>query len=96
MKILSRVKYILTLSCQSAAELSSRRLDEQLSLVDRLALNGHLLVCGGCRRFRKQVAFLSEATRHVAARLEEAADSGLSEEARVRIAQTMHDAQREL
>ncbi|MGB0715384.1 MAG: zf-HC2 domain-containing protein [Phycisphaerae bacterium] len=41
---------ILTLSCEQSARLMSDRQERQLSLVERIALRGHVLVCRSCHR----------------------------------------------
>ncbi len=87
-----RVKHVLACSCQSAAELSSRRMDERLPLVDQLALAGHLLVCHSCRHFNRQLNFLRRMSRALAAHVERFDEqSGLSDTARLRIVQAMRD-----
>lgn len=88
-----RLKRILSLSCAEAAELSSRRMDEPLAWTDKLAWAGHLLVCGSCRRFRRQLALLRDAARRVGSSVDESieAGDGLSAERRMRIAQVMRD-----
>ena len=52
---LTAVRKILTLHCDEASELASQEVDGPLTLTDRLALHGHLLVCRACRIFRNQV-----------------------------------------
>lgn len=90
----ARLRRILSLSCEEAAELSSRRLDEPLSWADKLAWAGHLLVCRSCRRFRQQLTFLRQAVRHIAAIVDDPppAEAGLSEAARTRITKAIRDA----
>jgi predicted anti-sigma-YlaC factor YlaD len=51
------------LSCKDTSELVSRSLDEELSWRERLAVRLHLLVCGACRHFTGQMAFLRRAAR---------------------------------
>jgi len=90
----ARLKRILALSCEEAAELSSRRMDEPLSWTDKLAWSGHLLVCRSCRRFRRQLAFLREAAGRVASSVDDPAEAAdrLSDERRIRITQAIRDA----
>lgn len=89
-----KLKHILACSCHSAAELSSRRLEERLPLSDRLALAGHLLVCRSCRHFNRQVTAMRTLVRTVATRFAEAAASEetLSAEARDKITRAIRDA----
>lgn len=94
----AQLKHILACSCQSAAELSSRRMEERLSLADTLALAGHLLVCKSCRHFNRQLAQMRALLAAVATRFEEAGggenagEYALSDDARARIAQVLRDA----
>lgn len=44
--------------CSLAARLLSDRLDGPLPTGQRLRLNGHLLLCDGCRTADRQFAFL--------------------------------------
>lgn len=74
----------LMLSCKEVSLLTSRSMDSQLTLAERLAVRFHLFYCRGCTRFREQVRFL----RRLARRSTEtqAADSvRLPEAARERI-----------
>lgn len=49
------------LSCKDATHLISQGLDRRLSLVERIGLRLHLLICRGCRATEKHLAFLHEA-----------------------------------
>ena len=51
------------LSCKDTSELVSRSMDEELSWRERVAVRLHLLVCGACRQFTAQMAFLRRAAR---------------------------------
>jgi hypothetical protein len=92
MNRLARIKRILSLCCEEAAELSSRRMDEPLSWTDKLAWAGHLLACRSCRRFRRHLAFLRDASGRIAAGMEDATEAVLSDEARARITASIRDA----
>ena len=52
------------MNCKQATQLMSQELDRQLNWRERLALRVHVLMCGGCRNFRKQMSFLRDAARH--------------------------------
>ena len=85
---------IFILRCLGASELSSRELDEPLGTLERVALHGHLLACGSCRRFRGQRRLIQAAIR-----LREVLPPGarpdndvLSAEARHRIAHAIRQA----
>jgi hypothetical protein len=87
------------LSCKDASRLVSDSLDRQLSWRQRLSLRIHLLMCGVCARFRRQVLFLNQAAKQyisesrvgtgdaaVEARI---ADTRLAEDVRERIKQAL-------
>jgi hypothetical protein len=88
---------ILTLRCEGASALASRELDEPLGPGERLAMWGHLLACGSCRRFRRQVRFLRQAVRERHAGPVTAADGreSLSPEAKARIERALAEAIRQ-
>jgi len=58
----------MMLTCKEATRLVSEGLDRRLGLAERLALRLHLLVCEGCARFRRQVAFMRRALTRLADR----------------------------
>lgn len=49
------------LSCRQATELMSQERDRTLDLGERLGLRFHVMMCAGCRNFRRQMTFLHEA-----------------------------------
>jgi len=51
------------LNCRQATQLLSEEHDRPLSLGERLTLRLHTLICASCANFRKQLDFLSLATR---------------------------------
>jgi hypothetical protein len=60
----------LMYSCEEAARLSSRAMEEPLSPTERVLLRLHLAMCERCTNFTRQLAFLRQAAR----RLPEALD----------------------
>lgn len=48
----------MMMNCKQATHLMSQALDRPLRPGERLALWLHLLMCGGCANFQKQMAFL--------------------------------------
>jgi hypothetical protein len=52
---LRELRMILSLSCEEASHLTSDSLDRELSRSERWALRMHLLVCRGCRQFKRQL-----------------------------------------
>lgn len=53
------------LSCKEATQLLSQGQDRPLALRERLALRLHLLVCEACSNFRRQLDFVSRASRQL-------------------------------
>ena len=83
------------MACKQAAEMLSRSADARLSFGERLGLAIHLLICGMCRRFRRQLIGLHAACGKALRDDTERAGDGLSAEARARIAaalESMKDA----
>ena len=54
------------LSCKEATRLVSQGLDRELAFGERVALRVHLVICLGCRRAGRQMAFLRKAVRELA------------------------------
>jgi len=75
------------LSCKQVSELVSQSLDRQLSLRERLGVRLHLMMCGMCRRYRKQLAFIAKASRQLLGR--SSSTSALPPEARERIEEAL-------
>lgn len=55
-------------TCRDISALVSRAMDEDLRPSERLRVRFHLLMCGACRRFERQVRLLRSAARQAAAR----------------------------
>jgi predicted anti-sigma-YlaC factor YlaD len=70
MSRLGAIRRLLHLRCCEASRLASESLDRDLGAIDRLALRSHLLCCAACRRYRRQIGLLRDATRRLAARAE--------------------------
>ena len=49
------------MTCRRAAELISWELDTELPLHQRAGLGFHTLLCGACRRFRRQLGVVDKA-----------------------------------
>ncbi|MBI5786076.1 MAG: zf-HC2 domain-containing protein [Rhodocyclales bacterium] len=56
------------LSCKEVTHLLSEGLDRKLTVVERVRLEMHLLICGGCSNCRKQMDFLRSACRRYVAK----------------------------
>ncbi len=51
------------LNCKQAAALMSQRMDKELGMLQKLSLRFHLMMCGGCRNFNRQMEFLRRGCR---------------------------------
>lgn len=51
------------LSCKESTHLISATQDRPLTVAEKLGLRMHLLICTGCRRYRRQIDFLQQACR---------------------------------
>jgi predicted anti-sigma-YlaC factor YlaD len=58
---------LLNLPCEGVSALASQALDRPLARPERWAVRLHTLYCSACRRFRRQIAFLRRAMRHLTA-----------------------------
>ena len=56
------------LDCRQATALMSQRMDRRLGLAERMGLKLHLMMCGGCRNFGRQMNFLRESLRRLPGR----------------------------
>ncbi len=90
-KTFKAILQILALRCEEADRLMSDSLDRQLSWSERMALRGHVAVCRGCRRARRQLLILQQAMRKSLDVADAAGDEMLSSEARDRIRQALKD-----
>ncbi len=64
------IKKVLTLRCHESSQLLSEAADGELSFVDKIALRGHLLVCGSCRKYQNQMRKLHTLIENSMKRLE--------------------------
>jgi|CXWL01.1.fsa_nt_gi hypothetical protein len=64
----------LMYSCEEAAKLSSRAMEEPLGLMERTLLGFHLMMCTNCPNFVRQLEFLRRASRKVPEALEKVPD----------------------
>jgi hypothetical protein len=87
MSVLGRLK-VLSPCCRDAARLLSESMDHRLPLAERVGLRVHLLLCGLCRRYGRQLIFLRRLVEVFAKIAETPATpvaSEMSQEARARI-----------
>lgn len=54
------------LSCKQVTELSSRELEQPLRAGEKLQVITHVMMCAGCRNFRRQLLTLRRAARDYA------------------------------
>ena len=64
----------LMYSCEQAAKLSSRAMEQPLAPSERILLGMHLMMCKGCSGFAQQIAFLRRASRKIPEVLEKDGD----------------------
>ena len=64
----------LMYSCKEASKLSSRAMDEPLTPTERVLLRLHLMMCGGCSNFARQIEFLRRASSKLPEMLEKDKD----------------------
>jgi hypothetical protein len=62
-RFFSALRKIATLNCEESAQLLSDSHEAPLGAVDRWALRLHLMVCGYCREFRRQLRVIQQGTR---------------------------------
>lgn len=85
------------LSCRQARRLLSQSRDTRLPLGQRLSLRLHLSMCKYCRNFGKQLQWLGAAAEALGDidDHDREPDSQLSQEARQRLEQALHEASRD-
>ena len=79
----------LSPSCKAATRLQSEAFDHPLSFRQRLGLRIHLVLCKWCRRYGKQIAFVSHSAHSYPDEMAASAPQQLSAEARERIRQKL-------
>jgi hypothetical protein len=60
------------MNCQEATKLISESQEMPLSLLERMSLKVHMMMCSGCKNFSLQVPFLSKAMKAYARGFDEA------------------------
>ncbi len=64
----------LMYSCEQAARLSSRAMEQPLTPSERILLGMHLMMCKRCTSFAQQIEFLRRASRKIPEVLEKDGD----------------------
>ena len=77
------------MNCQQTSQLLSQSLDRPLSFREKLSLRLHVMMCGACRNFERQLQFIHQLTVNLATRRHIDDRLKLSERARQRIAQAL-------
>ncbi len=83
---------LLNLPCEGMARLGSESLDHPLTPIERVALRSHLVYCSACRRYVRQIKYLSVAMRRLIPHLESDAPlpgPNLPDDIRERIKQSL-------
>ena len=62
---LRRLIHLMGLHCEDVAPLISQSLDRELPRAERTAVALHLMICLGCRRYRRQLLMLSALLPHL-------------------------------
>lgn len=62
------------LNCREVSRLVSESQERKLSVVEKMSLNLHLMMCEGCKNFSLQVPFLRKAMKAYSERLDEVID----------------------
>jgi hypothetical protein len=85
---------LLNLPCDGMTRLASESLDRDLDFWEKLAFRSHILYCSACRRYTRQIAFVSEAMRRLLIQLESGEPlpgAALPDEARERIKHALRE-----
>ena len=87
MTLLRAIWYVLTLRCEEADRVRTRRIGGAATRRERLAEDLHRLICASCRRARRQLEVLDDALRSLEERLrdEDELTPSLGVDARSRI-----------
>lgn len=51
------------LNCKQATALMSLGMDKELTMLQKMSLRFHLMMCSGCRNFNRQMGFLRQGMR---------------------------------
>ena len=89
LKPLAKRLAALAPGCKQASRLQSEALDHKLPILARVGLRIHLLLCGWCRRYGKQIRFLRNAAHDHTEQLVEPIPQKLPKAARERMKQRL-------
>ena len=74
-----------TPTCPQVARILSLRMDKELSLMMRMKLRIHYLMCSFCERYMKQLKYMREVSREFPEKIGEVSDASLSTDAKERM-----------
>ena len=74
-----------TPTCPEIVRILSLGMDKQLSLMMRMKLRIHYLMCSFCQRYMKQLKYIREVSREFPDKIGEVSDASLSADAKERI-----------
>jgi hypothetical protein len=77
------------ISCRRAVELTTKELDIDLVMMDRLAVGFHRFVCPMCARFRKQIVEVEAAMTEYVQHTGDTANAELPAETKIRMMQAL-------
>jgi len=85
------------LTCKDASKLMSQSFDRRLGLMEKAGLRFHLLICKSCHLANRQLDFLHQLCKRIAAKPEDivSLQPGLSAEAQERIVKELRRKQDE-
>jgi hypothetical protein len=83
------ILHMILPSCRDVSELQARAFTAPLPFSKRLGLRLHLLVCGWCRRYGRQISFLREAVEARPEKIETNAPHSLPKDARARLKKSL-------
>ena len=76
-----------TPTCAEMSRLTSRALEQPMSLRMQMKMRLHFVICAWCRRYFDQIKFLHQSAPRLGLKLGELPGRGMSEEAKQRIVQ---------
>jgi len=76
-----------TPTCAEMSRLTSRSFEQPLTVMTRLKMRLHFVICAWCRRYFEQINFLHHAAPRLGLELGELPGRGMSAEAKQRITQ---------
>ena len=82
-----------TPSCAEMSRLTSRSFEQPLTVITRLKMRLHFVICAWCRRYFKQINFLHQTAPRLGLQMSEPPGRGMSAEMKQRIRERMKSGQ---